>query len=157
MKRKIRSEVKKGKTRAKVAEEYHIPLIRVYEIARGLPPNMRGRRYMRKCVIEKLQSIQDELMEKGFLIFADQYFRFIPALKTMYPEMKMAIVEKKRICYLEGKEMDAISALLNKNRKNIGTNRLSPISRCFGITLTKKQKKHLLRIKKASGEFSLSP
>jgi hypothetical protein len=148
LKRKIRNEIKGGKSRAKVAKESNIPIIKIYEIAKDLPPNVhRGRRSgTDKRSFEKLQKILDEFEENGYLIFSASSRRFVPEIIAIRPEMEIAVIENKCICYLEGKEQGAIFALLAENPKRVTDSRLSSISKVFGVKLSKTKKRRLKRL-----------
>jgi len=138
LKKKIRKEVKKGKSKYQVAKELGLRKDTVYRHTKDLPSRPCGWPGIRGETLELLQ----EILNKGFAVYScyNTKQKYI-ILKKYFPSICKVKMYGKNIFFLEDKKDIAARVFLdNVKRRIISYHELKQITRVFDTTLSKKEK-----------------
>ena len=136
--KKIRKEVKKGKSKYQVAKELDIRKDTVYRITKDLPSHPCGWPGIRGKTLELLQ----EILNKGFAVYScyDTKQKYI-VLKKYFPSIYKVKMYGRNIFFLEDKKNIAARFFLdNVKRRIISYHELKQITRVFDTNLSKSEK-----------------
>jgi len=139
--KRIRAEVLNGKSKYQVAKELGITRKTVYYHTRDIPSKNPGRTEIRCKTLELLK----ELLQEGHVNCRSQCSQNFHTLQKHFPVIKRAQVAHKAVYYLEDKNKEVLTALLEgKRSKVINYQDLASISKMFHLQLRKNEKYTLL-------------
>lgn len=137
----IRTEVLNGKSKYQVAKDLGLYQKTVYYHTKDIPSKNPGRTEIRGKTLEILK----ELLENGHVNCRSQCSTNLHTLQKHFPVIKRAQVANKAVYYLEDKNKEALTALLeDKRSKIINYQDLASISKMFHVQLRKNEKHALL-------------
>jgi len=138
--KRIREEVKKGKSKFQIALELNIAPSTVCNYSKDIPYKRRYNSSIRGATLDLLKQLHNE----GYII-SKGMSNNIFTLKKHFPSLNLVRVKSQYICFLNGREKDAVKAFLEKNSsKVISFHKLAPICKVFGIALSTEDKAKLL-------------
>ena len=137
----IRNEVLGGKSKYQVAKEMGLNKKTVYYHTQDIPSKNPGRTEIRGKTLELLK----ELLQEGHVNCRNKCSPNFHTLQKHFPVIKRAQVAHKAVYYLEDKNKEALTALLEgKRSKIINYQDLASISKMFHVQLRKNEKYALL-------------
>jgi hypothetical protein len=142
---KIREKIKNGKSKSQIAKELHLTCATVYYWTKDFPgencswPGLRGR------TIDLLK----EIVTKDYAYPTDKYVQQRYRILGKYvPTVRRITIYGKTICYLDGRQDEAVRAFLEQvNKKIIRYQELRQVTEVFGTDLNKSEKEVFLRKK----------
>ena len=138
LKKKIRKEVKNGKSKYQVAKELDLRKETIYRITKDLPSRPCGWPGIRGETLELLQKI----LNKGFAVYScyNTKQKYI-VLKKYFPSICKVKMYGKNIFFLEDKKDVAARVFLdNVKRRLISYHEIKQITRVFDTNLSIKEK-----------------
>jgi len=139
--KRIRAEVLNGKSKYQVAKEMGLTKKTVYYHTRDIPSKNPSRTEIRGKTLELLK----ELLQEGHVNCRSKCSPNFHTLQKHFPVIKRAQVAQKAVYYLEDKNKEALTALLeDKRSKIINYQDLASISKMFHVQLRKNEKHALL-------------
>ncbi|MCD6572459.1 MAG: hypothetical protein J7K62_04240 [Thermoplasmata archaeon] len=137
--REIRERVQNGESKYQVSRELGVSYQTVTMLTRDLPSTRPGFPGIRGKTLEAMQ----KLFSQGYILDVDP--RQIRQLRKYFPEIKVAVIEKKHICYLDEKAKDAAMAFLKTRKKKVFSyQELKSITKVFGVKLESEEKKRFI-------------
>lgn len=137
--REIRERIQSGKSKYQVSKELGVSYSTVVRLTRDLPSNKPGFPGIRGKTLQILQ----RLLTDGYVVDADP--ERIRHLRKYFPEIRMAVIGRKHICYLDEKaKMAALAFLEMENKKVISYQELKSITKVFGVKLENEEKRQII-------------
>ena len=158
LKRKIRKEVMSGTSRVEIANKMDISAPTVCKFTKDLP-DYRGNPGIRGIGLNALNL----LLRKGYCIPTNSNHINIGTYRRLKKHglpVKVARIGNRSVFFLEGREKEAMNALINKlGKSSMSYFHFKQITRLFGLSLSKKEKDEMLsgrfRMEKFTSKFKI--